>query len=604
VLYTPYRHLLGAYLGPLWPRVVALAFLLGGLIGLDLLRPRIVRYFIDTAQAGGALAALSGAALLYLGVALLTQAVAVAEGYNAENLGWRTTNALRGDLVERCLELDLSFHNARTPGELIERCDGDVTILANFFSRFVLQVVGNGLLLLGILGLLYREDSRLGLIMLGFSAVALVVMTAFRGAGARYAQASRQATAGLFGFLEERLSGLPDIQSAGAGAYVLRGLSHHLHATIQWGRGSFIVGSLLGGATSLVFTAASAAALALSAYLFRSGAMSLGTVYLVFQYTTMARAPLGEVTRQARDFQRAAASVARVGELLATPRRVADGPGADLPPGALAVEFRAVSFAYPPAPASAAPTEPVLRDLSFQLTPGRVLGLLGRTGSGKTTLSRLVCRLYDPTAGAVLLGGVDLRQPHLASLRGRVGLVTQEIQLFAATVRDNLTLFDPTIPDARLLQALDGLGLSAWYAALPAGLDTPLAPGGGLSAGEAQLLAFARVFLQDPDVVILDEASSRLDPATEALIGRAVDRLLAGRTAIVIAHRLSTVARADEIMILEAGRILEHGVRQTLAADPTSRFAGLLRAGLTELAASDGGAPSGVGPLSALEGKS
>ena len=358
------------------------------------------------------------------------------------------------------------------------------------------------------------------------------------------------------------------------------------------------MGSLLGGATSLVFTAATAAALALSAYLYHSGAMSLGTVYLVFQYTTMVRTPLGEVTHQARDFQRAAASVARVGEIFATPLRVADGPGAALPPGPLAVEFRAVSFAYPAASVGAAPPGPVLRDLSFRLAPGRVLGLLGRTGSGKTTLSRLVCRLYDPTAGTVLLGDVDLRQPHLASLRGRVGLVTQEIQLFAATVRDNLTLFDSTIPDARLLQALDDLGLSAWYQALAAGLDTPLALG-GLSAGEAQLLAFARVFLHDPDVVILDEASSRLDPATEALIGRAVDRLLAGRTAIVIAHRLSTVARADEIMILEAGGILEHGPRQALAADPNSRFAGLLRASLTEPSTTDDGALPGL----VLEGR-
>src|SRR5205823_3499006 len=154
-------------------------------------------------------------------------------------------------------------------------------------------------------------------------------------------------SADLFGFLEERLSGLPDIQTAGAQRYVLSRLSGYLQAMVHWGRTSFLMGSLLGGATGLVFTAASAVVLALGAYLFHSGAMSIGTVYLLFQYTTMVRAPLGEVTRQARDFQRAAASVARVRQLSATPRAVVDGAGAVLPPGALSVEFRDVSFVYP-----------------------------------------------------------------------------------------------------------------------------------------------------------------------------------------------------------------------------------------------------------------
>ncbi len=158
------------------------------------------------------------------------------------------------------------------------------------------------------------------------------------------------------------------------------------------------------------------------------------------------------------------------------------------------------------------------------------------------------------------------------------------MQLFGATLRDNLTLFDPAIPDERLLAVLRELGLGAWYAALPQGLDTPLAPD-GLSAGEAQLLAFARVFLRDPGLVILDEASSRLDPATERLIERVVDRLLAGRTAVIIAHRLATVERADEILILDGGRIVEHGPRADLAKSPTSRFNRLLRHGIEEVLA-------------------
>jgi len=216
-----------------WPMAVLLAVLLGGLISLDLVQPQIVRFFIDAAQAGGAPGAMSLAALLYLGVALLTQVIGIVEGYTAANLGWLATNALRADLTQHCLELDLSFHNSRTPGELIERLDGDVTVLANFFSRFVLHVVGNGLLLAGVLVLVFREDRRIGLVLLAFSILALLVMNGFRNPGARFAAASRQAVADLFGYLEERLNGLPDIQTAGAQEYVLRGLSSRLLATIR-----------------------------------------------------------------------------------------------------------------------------------------------------------------------------------------------------------------------------------------------------------------------------------------------------------------------------------------------------------------------------------
>jgi ATP-binding cassette subfamily B protein len=215
-----------------------------------------------------------------------------------------------------------------------------------------------------------------------------------------------------------------------------------------------------------------------------------------------------------------------------------------------------------------------------------VLGVLGRTGSGKTSMTRLLFRLYDPQEGAVCLNGVDLRDTQLSSIRGRVGMVTQDIHLFHASLRNNLTLFDRSIPDERIEEVLRDLGLETWYGSLPEGLDTVLGPGGGsLSAGEAQLLAFARIFLRDPGLVVLDEASSRLDPATERLIERAVDRLLRDRTGIIIAHRLATVQRADEIMVLEDGRVLEHGPRLALANDPRSHFSQLLRTGLEEVLA-------------------
>jgi ABC-type multidrug transport system fused ATPase/permease subunit len=274
-----------------------------------------------------------------------------------------------------------------------------------------------------------------------------------------------------------------------------------------------------------------------------------------------------------------------------------------LPAQALSVQFENVSFAYNDqltvnskqltVPNFQSPiSNLVLNNISFTLEPGKVLGVLGRTGSGKTTLTRLLFRLYDVDAGQILLDGIDVRHASLRDLRQHVGMVTQEVQLFEATVRDNLTLFrsyDPSRPgisDAAIVDAIDTLGLSEWFRALPNGLDTRLKTGGqGLSAGEAQLLAFTRLFLRDPHLVILDEASSRLDPATEQLLERAIDRLLHERTGIIIAHRLQTVQRADEILILENGRSLEFGPRIVLANDPHSRFYHLLQTGLEEVLA-------------------
>ncbi len=571
------RALLGRYLRPQRGKFGLLGVLLIGNLALQLANPLILRAFIDAALAGRALETLIGGALLFIGVALATQAVAVAETYVAEDVGWGATNRMRADLTAHLLGLDLSFHNGRTPGELIERVDGDVTALANFFSRFVLLVAGNAVLLVGVLVLLWREEWHVGLAMTVFAVITSAVLVRSRNFGVVAATAERQTTADLFGFLEERMAGLDDLRANGAAAYVLRRYYERMRAVYSAGMRARVRQALLIVISVGLFTAGYLTALGLGIWLFQAGAVSLGTVYLFFAYADMLRRPLDQITEQLQELQKAGAGMVRVQELYAIHPAITDPAGnAAGPPahGPAAVAFADVSFGYGDATM-------VLHDVSLRLEPGTVLGVVGRTGSGKTTLSRLLLRLYDPAAGTIYLDGTDIRRLPLAQLRARIGVVTQDVQLFQASVRDNLALFDPDLDDTRIVTILHDLGLGDWLAALPAGLDSELpAGGGGLSAGQAQLLAFARVFLRDPGLVILDEASSRLDPATERLIERAVDRLLQGRTAIIIAHRLGTVERADRILVMDGGRVVEDAPRAALALDPDSRFHALLRAGL------------------------
>jgi ATP-binding cassette subfamily B protein len=594
-----YSQLLATYLGPHRPRVLVLAVLLLSSIGLQLANPQIMRSFLDTAQAGGAMQTLLQLALLFIAVALVQQITSVLAAYFSENLGWMATNALRADLAEHCLALDMAFHNAHTPGEMIERLDGDMTALTDFFSQFVIQVVGNGLLLVGILFLLFRVDWRVGLTLGVFALVSMLVLGRFRDIAVPHWRAERQANADLFGFLEQRLAGTEDIRANGAEAYVMRGFYHLMRNLMHRSLKAALMVNILFNATYLLFALGTAAAFAVGAWLFERQVLTIGTVYIIFFYTTMLERPIRQITRQMETLQKAGAGLMRIQELFQTqPQILVEGAPLRLPSGPLAVEFQNVTFGYDDGLAGGmrveesggAAKDMVLQDLSFRLEPGTVLGLLGRTGSGKTTLSRLLFRLYDPDSGAICLGGdgrlANIRQVPLAELRQRVGMVTQNIQLFHASVRDNLTFFDARIPDEKILAVIRDLGLWAWYESLPQGLNTELeSGGGGLSAGEAQLLAFMRIFLQDPGLVILDEASSRLDPATERLIERAVDRLVQSRTAIIIAHRLGTVQRADGILILEGGSIGEYGSRAVLASDPSSRFYHLLQTGLEEVLA-------------------
>ena len=583
---VPLRHyatLLTHYLRPHWKRVVFLGVFMFTGIGLNLLNPQIIRYFIDTAQADGAVENLIWAGIAFLAIGIIRQGVQIVSSYLGQDVGWRATNQMRNTLAHHCLNLDMGFHHEHTPGEMIERVDGDTTALSNFFSQFVIHVIGSSFFLLGVLILVFREDWRVGAALTAFSILAFVVFNLTRNIAVPIYTAERESYARLYGFIEERLLGLEDIRTNGAGDYTVNRFYGVNNGVFDRVKRSEIMSEGLRAITGIMFALGYALAMGMGIWLYREGTFTIGAVFLVFHYTSMLREPLFQISQQINDLQRATAGLKRIEELHRVQTRIRDGNEklsaltGKLEVMPLGIAFDNVHFAYNPG-------DSVLRNISFSLDPGKTLGLLGRTGSGKTTITRLLFRFYDIQRGQIRIGDQNIRDILLDDLRQHVGLVTQDVQLFNASLRDNLTLFRPDVSDKKIVAIIDDLGLGAWYASLSDGLETELVSG-SLSAGEAQLLAFARVFLKDPGLVILDEPSSRLDPATEQNINFAVERLLQNRTGIIIAHRLETVERVDNILILDDGQVGEYGLRADLVADPNSRFSRLLNTGLEELIA-------------------
>jgi ATP-binding cassette, subfamily B, bacterial len=574
-------RLLAALLRPHRGVVVVLGLVLALSAALPLAGPQLLRAFIDAAVEGAGTALLASIAIGYVGLGVVAQAAAVATAYVATRLAWSATNRLRERAAAHALRLDLRFHGEHPPGAVVERVDGDATAITSFFTDFVIRVIGAGGTLTGAVLLVAREDLRVGLAMAAFCALALVVAVRLRDRAVPQATEDRAVWARWQGLITEHLDGAEDLRSFGARDHALAQhqevAAQQLAASLGAERAGAAIWSWMAG-----FFAVGGGLMLLAGWvLHEAGAITLGTVVLLFTYTQVIRQPVQELADQLKEVQRAAAGAARISALLAEVPAVDDGGTAVLPDGPLALHLDDVRFAYADGSTPAAEGW-ALHGVDLVVPAGTVLGLVGTSGSGKTTLARLALRLVDPTRGRVRLGGLDLRDVDPASVRHRVTAVTQDVQLLEGTVRDNLTLYGARsggrCSDEALTALLEELGLGPWLVALPAGLDTPLgASGATLSAGEAQLLGLGRAFLTDPGLVVLDEASSRVDPVSAAVVEDALDRLLAGRTAVVIAHRLRAVDRVDTVAVLEAGRIVEVGPRAALADDPTSRFAALLR---------------------------
>ena len=558
-------------------KVLLLAFLLLFATALQLSNPQILGYFINTAVNKGPLDALLKAAGLFIAFVLISQPASSLASYVGEDVGWKTTNQLRLDLAKHCLDLDMAFFKTHTSGEMVERVEGDVVTLLNFLSTLGVSITTDLLLLLGILVLITITDWRIGLFAFTFTIIGGFVLRRVQGVSTPYARSMRQSAANLSSATGEYLQGLEDICANDGRAYILQRLKDLSQDYLRRSRITRIMARVFTGTMEIGLAIALASVLTIGTFLLRGRYLSIGTLYAVVYYIQLLAFNLQKLISQFNDIQVATASVQRINELFQTHSEILDRPEQDLPAGTLSIAFNQITFGYKS-------DQTVFEKLSFSLEAGKSLGLLGRTGSGKTTLSRLLFRFYDPREGAITFNGIDIRSVSLSALRKRIGLVTQNVQIFQGTIRDNLTFFDTSIDDAHILQTLEHVGLTSWIEQQSEMLDT-LITEQSLSAGEAQLLAFTRIFLQNPDIVVFDEASSRLDPLTERMLDTAIAKLLENRTSIIIAHRLETIQRVDDILILEDGQIIEYGARQQLTANPASHFSQLLKAGLVEVLA-------------------
>lgn len=570
---SPEARLLADTLSPERGPVVRVLGVLLVSLALQLAMPALLGRFVDDALAHKPLSALTRVAVAYVAIALLRQVLELAVTWWSVDLSWRAGNRLRERLAAHALRLDMAWHGKHSAGQLIERIDGDVDALVVFFTNVVVQILGNVVLMLGMLVIAFFIDPWAGLTLLLAGLLGTFVLLRMRTVAVPAREAEREANAILYGDLEERLGGLEDLRTNGAGGFAVHKLQVNSARSWRAGRRSALVGEGAYSLAAVTFSAGTVAMLALGFLLRSRGLVSVGEVLALFRYSEMLRQPLERIAEQMKEMQKALAGARRAAGLLDTEPALLPGPlgVGSLPAGPLALGFNDVSFAYDPSGPR------VLHHIDLVVEGGRHLGVVGRTGSGKTSIGRLMLRLWDATEGSVQIGGLDVRDLTLDALRHTVAVVTQDVELFTATVRENLTLFGATqASDEDALAALDAVGLTRWLAAQPRGLDSAMTGARAMSAGEAQLLAMARVFLADPRVVLLDEASSRLDPDTEARLALATRHLLDGRTAVIIAHRLSTLDHVDDILVMDHGRVIEHGPRASLAADAASRFHTLL----------------------------
>lgn len=560
-----WRRLL-AFAGPFWLWIMVAVVLSFAVTGATLAVPYLVRLAVDRAIVNTALPTAERLGIL-LHLAGLFGLVAIG-GFGAnffqvkvlERTGQSIMQQVRQHLFRHLLRLDLAFFQHQPTGKLVTRVTNDIQNLHEMFTSVVVTVFNDALTFFGILAMLFWLNWRLALFMLLLLPLLLIHTLWFSRLARDAFRAIRTGLARINSFLQESLSGVTVLQLFGREQETRAKFAAVNEAYLADTLRQIRIFGVFMPAVDLLNSLGIAGVLWFGGREIMAGRMTIGVLVAFLSYLRLFFQPLRELSQKSSVIQSALASGERIFELLdrdsAMP--VAAHPKA-LPAVRGAIRFERVSFGYEP-------EKTVLREITFDVAPGETIALVGATGSGKSTVINLLERFHDPQVGVVRLDGIDLRDLDPAAIRGQIGLVMQDVFVVPGTLRDNI-LLGREVDAARLARVVAGAQLAGLVAQLPGGLDVQVGEGGvGLSAGQRQLLAFARVLARDPRILVLDEATANIDSETEIMIDRAMAAAMSGRTSIVIAHRLSTVRRAHRIIVLDHGRIVEQGSHRELLA--------------------------------------
>ncbi len=547
------RRLL-AYLRPHGKMMAAALALMVVSTGLTLWIPYLVKVAIDANITQMDLAGLTRTALLIAAAYVGTYASSAGLSYLLSWVGQKVLATLRSQLFEHLQRLPLSYHDTHIVGVTVSRVINDVGIINELLSQGVVTILGDTLLLVGIVAVMVSMSPKLAL--MAFLVVPLMVVATL--IFARYAQEAYRQTrtriAAVVGNLAEDIAGIRVIQ-----AFAQEDASQERFNEVnQANRDANIAAMTLSfiflPSVEFLSMVATAVVLWVGGMSVAQGELTLGVVVAFLAYVSRFFGPIQELSQLYTTLQAAMAGGEKVLDLLDTPVTVADpADGRAMPPIAGRIELRDVEFAYKPG-------EPVLRDINLVIEPGQTVALVGPTGAGKTSIANLIGRFYDVTGGAVLIDRIDVRAVTQQSLHRQMGLVPQDPFLFPGAVADNIRFGVVDADQARVEAAARMANAHDFITQLPEGYATPVMEGGAnLSIGQRQLICIARAVMADPRILMLDEATSSVDTVTEALIQDALERLLQGRTSVVIAHRLSTVRNADVICVVQAGQLVERG---------------------------------------------
>ncbi|MFP5322727.1 MAG: ABC transporter ATP-binding protein, partial [Acidimicrobiia bacterium] len=499
---------------------------------------------------------------LYVGSVVLSTVVSAARVAWTGRVGESLMESLRVRIFSHFQRLSLSFFTREKGGVLMTRMTSDIDSLTALFQEGLVNMFVQFLTLAIVTVVLFAVSPTLAAILfLGVVPVMLGLTLWFRKASDVAFLDVRDRIADVMSDLQENLGGIRIVTATNRAKRNVVAHDNILGAYRDANDKTAVIGAVYGPATELLGYLAQALLLGMGGWLVTQDRLTVGELAAFFLYLTMFFAPIQQLVQLYNTYQQGRAAVRKLSELFATDPDVREAPDAhDLPPMQGAIDLDHVTFGYDPA-------VPVLHDLDLHIRAGETVAFVGETGAGKSTVAKLVNRFYDPTEGTVRIDGHDLREVTLHSLRSQIGVVPQEPFLFAGSIRDNLTFAAPDATDAELWDAVDATGLRDLVERQEAGLDQIIHErGSSLSSGERQLLALARAFLSQPRVLVLDEATSNLDLQSETRVERALDAVLEGRTAIIIAHRLATAMRADRIAVIHDGRLAELGTHDELVA--------------------------------------